>query len=103
MRRRFQKGSLQKVRGVWVARWRQDGERKARKLGRISQMTKAQAQSELAGIVAPINSRGSEPSERRSFGDFVRDVILAVLSPKVEAFNCNDERGSAETSLDGGV
>ena len=82
MRRRFQKGSLQKVRGVWVARWRQDGERRARKLGRISQMTKAQAQSELASIVAPINSRGSEPSERKSFGDFVRDVYLPFYRRK---------------------
>jgi integrase len=82
MRRRFQKGSLQKVRGVWVARWRQDGERKARKLGRVSQMTKAQAQSELASIVAPINSRGSEPSERKSFGDFVRDVYLPFYRRK---------------------
>ena len=56
MRKRFQKGSLQKVRGGWVARWRQDGERKARMLGRVSQMTKAQAQSELAAVLAPINS-----------------------------------------------
>jgi integrase len=81
MRKRFQKGSLQKVRGVWVARWRQDGERKARMLGRVSQMTKAQAQSELAAIVAPINNR-SEPSEQMSFGDFVRDVYLPFYRRK---------------------
>jgi hypothetical protein len=36
MRKRFQKGSLQKVRGGWVARWREGGERKARNLGRVS-------------------------------------------------------------------
>jgi integrase len=81
MRKRFQKGSLQKVRGVWVARRRQDGERKARMLGRVSQMTKAQAQSELAAIVAPINNR-SEPSEQMSFGDFVRDVYLPFYRRK---------------------
>ena len=82
MRRRFQKGSLQKVRGAWVARWRQEGERRARILGRVSQMTKAQAQSELAAIVAPLNSKRDEPSERKSFGDFVRDVYLPFYRRK---------------------
>ena len=82
MRKRFQKGSLQKVRGEWVARWRQDGERKARMLGRVSQMTKAQAQSELAAILAPINSARSEPSERRGFGDFVEQIYLPFYRRK---------------------
>lgn len=82
MRRRFQKGSLQKVRGAWVARWRQDGERRARMLGRISQVTKAQAQSELAALVAPVNSRRGEPSEQKSFGDFFRDVYLPFYRRK---------------------
>jgi hypothetical protein len=82
MRRRFQKGSLQKVRGAWVARWRQDGERKSRILGRISRMTKAQAQSELAALVAPLNSKRSEPSERKGFGDFVRNVYLPFYRRK---------------------
>ena len=82
MRKRFQKGSLQKVRGGWVARWWQDGERKARMLGRVSQMTKAQAQSELAGILAPINNERSEPSEQSSFGDFVQQVYLPFYRRK---------------------
>ena len=99
MRKRFQKGSLQKVRGEWVARWRQDGERKARMLGRVSQMTKAQAQSELAAILAPINSARSEPSEQRGFGDFVRACLLAVLPAKVEALDRDDQRGSPGTSF----
>ena len=82
MRKRFQKGSLQKVRGGWVARWWQDGERKARMLGRVSQMTKAQAQSELAGILAPINNERSEPSEQSSFADFVQQVYLPFYRRK---------------------
>jgi len=82
MRKRFQKGTLQKVRGVWVARWRQDGERKARTLGRVSQMTKAQAQSELAAIVAPINGRRSEPSEQKSLGDFIEQIYLPFYRRK---------------------
>ena len=82
MRKRFQKGSLQKVRGEWVARWRQNGERKARKVGRVSQVTKAQAQSELAAILAPINSARSEPSEKENFGDFVQHVYLPFYQRK---------------------
>jgi len=82
MRRRFQKGSLQKVDGAWVARWRQEGERKARILGRTSQMTKAQAQSELAALVAPVNNRRTEPSEQKNFGDFVRAVYLPFYRRK---------------------
>lgn len=82
MRRRFQKGSLQKVRGAWVARWRQDGERKARILGRVSHMTKAQAQSELTAILAPINNKRTELSEQRGFGDFVEHVYLPFYRRK---------------------
>jgi integrase len=82
MRRRFQKGYLQKVRGVWVARWREDGQRKARKLGRVSLMTKAQALTELAAIVGPINSRRGQPSEQMSFGDFVQQVYLPFYRRK---------------------
>lgn len=82
MRKRFQKGSLQKVRGEWVARWRQDGERKARKLGRASQVTKAQAQSDLAAILAPINSARSEPSEKKTFDGFVQHVYLPFYRRK---------------------
>lgn len=82
MRKRFQKGSLQKVRGEWVARWRQDGERKAKKLGRTSQRTKAQAQSELAAILAPINSSRSEPSEKKTFDEFVQHVYLPFYRRK---------------------
>src|ERR1700693_1042431 len=80
-RRRFQKGSLEKVGGKWVARWWQDGRRKAQKLGKTSQMTKAQAQSELAAIVAPINNR-REPSSQINFGDFVRDIYLPFYRRK---------------------
>jgi hypothetical protein len=82
MRKRFQKGSLHKVRGEWVARWRQDGERKARNLGRASQVTKAQAQSELAAILAPVNSARSEPSEKKNFDEFVQYVYLPFYRRK---------------------
>ena len=39
MRKRHQKGSLTKVNGRWVAQWRQDGQRRKRRLGLIAVMT----------------------------------------------------------------
>ncbi len=63
MRKRFQKGSLEKVRGEWVARWRQDGERKARKLGRVSQMNKG-----TSAIGAGRNSSSDQQREERAIG-----------------------------------
>lgn len=71
MRRRFQKGSLRKVDGSWIAQWWDDGHRRKRTLGRVSVMTKTDAQSELAAIVSPINVRESTPSATCKFGEFV--------------------------------
>jgi hypothetical protein len=45
-------------------------------------MTKAQAQAELAAILAPINNDRSEPSEQRSFGGFVQQVYLPFYRRK---------------------
>ena len=94
MRRRYQKGSLQKVDGVWVARWWEDGRRPARTLGPVSKMSKTTAQSKLAAILAPINGRSVTPSETCSFRDFVAQVFFAVLSPQVEKFHEEGERRS---------
>jgi integrase len=82
MRKRFQKGSLQKVNGAWVARWRQDGQRKAETLGRISKMSKTQAQSELVALVEPVNAMRSGPSDEHRFRDFVESVFLPFYRRK---------------------
>ena len=36
MRKRYQKGSLEKLNGIWIARWYEGGHRRARTLGRVS-------------------------------------------------------------------
>ncbi len=82
MRNRFQQGTLQKIRGAWVARYRQDGKRRAQILGQISQMTKSEAPAKLAALVAPVNAKRREVSEKTSFGDFVRDVYLPFYRRK---------------------
>jgi site-specific recombinase XerD len=63
---------LRKVDGYWHAQYWEDGHRRKRSLGRISKMTKAVAETELAAILAPINARGATPSASCKFGDFVK-------------------------------
>ena len=82
MRRRFQNGNLFKRGKSWVAQWWEDGHRRKRMLGRVGQMTKAEAQRELAKIVSPINSREIPPSQSCSFSDFVERVYLPFYRRK---------------------
>src|ERR1039457_7206314 len=71
MRRRRQNGCLSKVEGYWHARYWEDGHRRKRSLGKVSKMTRTQAEEELAAILAPINARGATPSAACAFSDFV--------------------------------
>lgn len=81
MRRRFfQNGNLfkrgRKDRQSWVAQWWEDGHRRKRTLGRVSQMTKAEAKAALAAILAPLNSRDVPPSRSWLLSDFLDGVYL---------------------------
>ena len=77
MRRRFQRGSVQKQRNRWVGRWYEGGSRKARVLGPVGKMTKAQAQVALAAILAPINEAAKSRENREmTFREFVEAVFL---------------------------
>src|ERR1700757_703754 len=82
MRKRFQQGSVKKVKGKWIGQWREDGSRRNRVLGRVAEMSKAGAQSRVADIVRPINNsqRESNPAMRR--GDFIRDVWPGGFRPQ---------------------
>lgn len=82
MRRRYQKGSLKKVDGVWIAQWWEDGHRRKRTLGKVSKTAKADAQAELDAILSPINSRAEAPSSSTKWGDFVKNVYLPFYRRK---------------------
>jgi integrase len=82
MRRRYQKGSLKKFEGVWIAQWWEDGHRRKRTLGRVSQMPKASAQAELDRILSPINSRAEAPSATTKWGEFVKNIYLPFYRRK---------------------
>ena len=82
MRKRYQKGSLRKVDGFWIAQWWEQGHRRKRWLGRVSELTKTQAQTQLAEILSPINSASAEASAECEFGDFVNNVFLPFYERK---------------------
>ena len=82
MRRRFQKGSLKKIDGRWIAQWWDQGGRKKKTLGKVSTKTKSQAESELAAILDPINARYSSPSALILFRDFVHNTYLPFYRRK---------------------
>jgi integrase len=82
MRRRYQKGSLKKVNGKWIAQWWEDGHRRKRTLGLVSKVPKAQARSELDAVLAPINSRAEAPSPNRKWGEFVKNAYLPFYRRK---------------------
>jgi len=93
-RKKYQRGSLQEVRGFWVARFYEDGCRRARILGRVSKMTKARALRELAAAVAPVNDREPGTSAGSTLTDFVMQVYLPFYRRKWKRTTamCNEER-----------
>ena len=66
MRKRHQKGSLTKVNGRWVAQWREDGQRRKRRLGLVAVVPKAEAMKQLEELLAPVNQGAGSPSPRRN-------------------------------------
>src|SRR5437867_11265142 len=78
MRKRFQKGSVKKVKGKWIGQWWEDGHRRNQVLGRTSEMTKAAAQSRIAETVRAINNRQRESNPEMRLEDFINDVDFAV-------------------------
>jgi hypothetical protein len=82
MRKRHQKGSLTKVGRVWIAQWREEGHRRKRTLGLVSQMTKSEARLELDAIVAPINSQRDEPKSSWEFDRFVEKIYFPFYDRK---------------------
>ena len=82
MRKRYQKGTVKLVKGKWIAQWRENGQKRKRTLGRGSKMTKSEAGTKLAEIVAPINARGQEATPDMAFGMFVTTVYLPFYGRK---------------------
>jgi hypothetical protein len=82
MRKRYQKGTVKLVKGKWIAQWRENGQKRKRTLGRGPKMTKSEAGTKLAEIVAPINARGQDPTPDMAFGMFVTTMYLPFYGRK---------------------
>ena len=82
MRIRFQNPKGQKRGRSWIGQWWEDGHRRKRTLGRIAQMSKAEAQAELGKILAPLNARQIPPSQSWLFTEFVDRIYLPFYRHK---------------------
>jgi integrase len=78
---RYQKGSVKKQRGRWVAMWWVDGRRKSRVLGLVKDMTKSEARAAVDRIVTEVNAKRNQNKIWR-FGEFVAEVYFPYYSRK---------------------
>lgn len=78
---RYQKGSVKKQRGRWVAMWWVDRRRKSRVVGLVKDMSKSEARAEVDKIVREVNARRQESRIWR-FGEFVAEVYFPYYSRK---------------------
>ena len=78
---RYQKGSVKKQRGRWVAMWWVDRRRKSRVLGLVKDMTKSDARAAVDRIVAEVNAK-REQNRIWRFGEFVAEVYFPYYSRK---------------------
>ena len=82
MRERYQKGSVKKVGPSWVGQWWENGHRRNRTLGRVSEMSKSEAQTELANRLSPINNHSGQSSDDWEFQAFVEQIYLPFYQRK---------------------
>ncbi len=81
---RYQKGSVKKQRGRWVAMWWAGQSRKSRVIGLVRDMTKSDARAVVDRIVSEANAR-SEQERVWTFGEFVAEVYFPYYSRKWKA------------------
>ena len=78
---RYQKGSVKKQRGRWVAMWWVDRRRKSRVIGLVKDMAKSEARQAVDRIVTEVNARREQNRVWR-FGEFVAEVYFPYYSRK---------------------
>jgi integrase len=78
---RYQKGSVKKQRGRWVAMWWVDRRRKSRVIGLVKDITKSDARAAVDRIVAEVNAKREQNRVWR-FGEFVAEVYFPYYSRK---------------------
>lgn len=100
-RKRFQRGSLKRVEKQWVVQWR-DGGRKRKARWPISGMTKSEAATKLAEILAPLNAGRTEGRPMPTFGEFVEHTYLPFYRGKWKKSTADDNEGRLRFHLRSG-
>lgn len=78
---RYQKGSVKKQRGRWVAMWWVDRTRKSRVIGLVKDLSKSEARAVVDRIVGEVNAK-REQNRLWRFGEFVAEVYFPYYSRK---------------------
>jgi integrase len=81
---RYQRGSVKKQRGRWVAMWWIDHSHKSRVIGLVKDMTKSEARAVVDGIVSEANAKRNQ-DRVWTFGEFVAEVYFPYYSRKWKA------------------
>jgi len=81
---RYQKGSVKKQRGRWVAAWWEGGSRRSRVIGLLKDMTKSEARTVVHRIVTEVNAK-REQGQVWTFDAFVAAVYFPYYSRKWKA------------------
>jgi integrase len=81
---RYQKGSVKKQDGRWVAMWWVDRSHKSRVIGLVKDMTKSEARAIVDGIVTEAEAKQSQ-NRAWTFGEFVEEVYFPYYSRKWKA------------------
>jgi integrase len=81
---RYQKGSVKKQRGRWVAMWWAGQSRKSRVIGLVKDMTKSEARAVVDRIVSEANVK-SEQERIWTFDAFVAEAYFPYYSRKWKA------------------
>jgi integrase len=78
---RYQKGSVKKQRGRWVAMWWVDRRRKSKVIGLVKDMSKSDARAEVDRIVKEVNATRQQNRIWR-FGEFVEEIYFPYYTRK---------------------
>lgn len=83
-RKRFQRGSVRPRkhgrRKVWVAQWRENGDRRSKVLGMCSEIPKSQAETMLEQILRPINEESHRPAPIYTFKQYIENSFLRFIA-----------------------
>lgn len=78
---RYQKGSVKKQRGRWVAMWWVDRRRKSKVVGLVKDLSKSDARAKVDRIVKEVNASRQQNRIWR-FGEFVAEIYFPYYTRK---------------------